>query len=136
MEKSTSAAAPARAQAAPTTVFETMLTSSRQEHRLQQNATELQTEVSARTMATVIGGTQMTVAYRAVCLVGNVGLVQDRQELLLGPKGILFTGVYNSKISLGPRPGLLTQGVPGVPQDPLSPPSGPRAPFSGLTKTR
>ena len=32
--------------------------------------------------------------------------------------------------------GLITQGVPGVPQDPLAPPSGPRpGTLSGLTKT-
>jgi hypothetical protein len=31
--------------------------------------------------------------------------------------------------------GLLTQGVPGVPQDLLTPPSGPMGTLSGLTKT-
>ena len=34
----------------------------------------------------------------------------------------------SSAVELGQQPGLLTQGVPGVPQDPLTPPSGPRAP--------
>jgi hypothetical protein len=45
-----------------------------------------------------------------------------------------YWGLQTVKQLLQSFAGLLTQGVPGVPQDPLAPPSGPQAPSPDVLK--
>ena len=45
----------------------------------------------------------------------------DERSWALAPRSPRFADLVET-------PGLITQGVPGVPQDPLASPSGPRAP--------
>ena len=47
---------------------------------------------------------------------------------LVKPGLDVVLNTWKMALDMGWRAGLITQGVPGVPQDPLAPPSGPRAP--------